>query len=140
VQNPLKRLYSYHVLHRINETLLKEASLLFLGTHDFTSFANKAHQGCAAKNAVRTIFRLDVIPETGGLRLEFEGDGFLYKMVRNITGTLLDVACGKIPFEHIHLVFKRKDRCLAGRIAPACGLFLKKISYNPSSRKKGFDF
>ena len=133
VQNPLKRLYSYHLLHHLDQTLLKEATHSFTGTHDFTSFTNQAHQGCAAKNAVRTIFRLGVIPEEGGVRLEFEGNGFLYKMVRNITGTLIDVACGKIPLEKIPDIFAAKDRCLSGRIAPAHGLFLKKISYSNTS-------
>ena len=129
VQNPLTRLYTYHVLHRTNITLLQEAATLFIGTHDFTSFASKALYGCAAKNPVRTISRLNVITVPGGLRLEFEGNGFLYKMVRNITGTLIDVACGKIPLENIPTIFAKKDRGLSGRIAPASGLFLKKVSY-----------
>lgn len=132
-QNPLKRLYSYHVLHRTNTTLLQEAALLFVGTHDFTSFASKALYGCAAKNPVRTIFRLDVIPEPGGLRLEFEGNGFLYKMVRNITGTLIDVGCGKITLEDIPVIFAKRDRGASGRIAPACGLFLQKVNYTVTS-------
>lgn len=129
VQDPHKRLYSHHVPHPVDESLLKQGALLFVGTHDFTSFANEAHQGCAAKNAIRTIFRLDIVPEEGGLRLEFEGSGFLYKMVRNITGTLLDISCRKLSLEEIPLIFAAKNRCKAGRIAPACGLFLKKIQY-----------
>ncbi len=129
VQNPLTRLYRYHVLHRLNVQLLKEGARLFVGTHDFTSFTNQASQGCAAKNGVRTIFRLDVCQEAGGLRLEFEGNGFLYKMVRNITGTLIDIGCGKISLHEIPDIFAAKNRCFSGRIAPAHGLFLKKVNY-----------
>ena len=98
-ENPFKRLYSYRPLYPVNLGLLKEAAAHFVGTHDFTSFANQSDEGSAAKNAVRTIHRLDVIDEEGGVRLEFEGTGFLYKMVRNIMGTLLEISTGKIPLE-----------------------------------------
>lgn len=133
VQNPLKRLYRYHVQHPINTSLLQDGARLFVGTHDFTSFASHASQGCAAKNGVRTIFRLDVCEEQAGVRLEFEGNGFLYKMVRNITGTLIDIGCGKISLQAIPDIFAAKSRCSAGSIAPAHGLFLKKINYKSIS-------
>ena len=70
-----------------------------------------------------------MILEDGGLRLEFEGDGFLYKMVRNITGTLLDISSGKIPLKAIPDIFAAKDRRLAGKAAPPEGLFLVKVCY-----------
>src|SRR5205814_82447 len=85
--SPFNRHYSVYVTHPIDLHLLKQAAALFIGTHDFSSFANQAHSGSAARGAVRTLKRLDVIEEPGGLRLEFEGNGFLYKMVRNIVGT-----------------------------------------------------
>jgi tRNA pseudouridine38-40 synthase len=129
ILNPFKRLYSYHVLHKVDLPLLKETCKLFIGTHDFTSFANEATEGSAAKNPVRTISRVQVVEEDGGVRLEFEGDGFLYKMVRNIAGTLLDVSYGKIPIEDIPSIFAAKDRRKAGKAAPAHGLFLVKVHY-----------
>src|SRR5260221_6280305 len=76
---PFKRLYCLHVHHKLDLELLDSACKLFLGTHDFTSFANSAHEGAASKNAVRTIFRLDAVPWEYGIRLEFVGNGFLYK-------------------------------------------------------------
>src|SRR5262249_7965022 len=109
--------------------LLKETALLFLGTHDFTSFANEANRGSAAKGAVRTLYRLDIIPEQGGVRLELEGDGFLYKMVRNIVGTLLDVCAGKISKDQIFAILQAKDRKRAGRAAPPHGLYLAEVKY-----------
>jgi tRNA pseudouridine38-40 synthase len=127
--NPFKIHYSYHVPHPVDLALLEETALLFLGTHDFTSFANEARRGSAAKDAVRTLLRLDLVPEAGGLRLEFEGDGFLYKMVRNIVGTLLDVCAGKIRKEEISTILKAKDRRLAGRAAPPHGLYLVEVKY-----------
>lgn len=128
--SPFRRLYTLHVHDKIDVDLLKQAAQCFIGTHDFTSFANEAHKGSAAEDAVRTIHRLDVIFEDEGyLRLEFEGNGFLYKMVRNIVGALLDVARGKIPLDKLPQILLAKDRKLAGQTAPAHGLFLVKVIY-----------
>ena len=113
----------------IDRPLLAKAAQLFVGKHDFTSFTNEAHLGPAAVDAVRTLYRLDVVEEEGGVRLEYEGDGFLYKMVRNITGTLIEVAAGKRPIEDIPALFEAKDRKLAGQAAPAHGLFLMHVNY-----------
>ncbi len=127
--DPFKRLYAYHDYSPLDLEKMKEAAKYFIGTHDFTTFANEASKGSAAKNPVRTITRLDICHEPGGIRLEFEGDGFLYKMVRNITGTLLDVARGKITTSSIPQLFEAKDRSLAPPAAPSRGLFLVKVNY-----------
>ncbi len=127
--DPFKRLYAYHDYSPLDLEKMKEAAKYFIGTHDFTTFANEASKGSAAKNPVRTITRLDICHEPGGIRLEFEGDGFLYKMVRNITGTLLDIARGKIRIESIPQLFEAKDRSLAPPAAPSRGLFLVKVNY-----------
>lgn len=129
VLNPFKRLYSTHILHPVNIELIKQAIPFFIGKHDFTSFTNDANSGSSAKNPVRTITRLDIIFEPGGFRLEFEADSFLYKMVRNITGTLVDISSGKIPLNTLPEIFAAKDRKRAGKSAPAQGLFLVKIRY-----------
>jgi len=129
VHSPFLRHYSYHPYEKINLELLREAAALFVGTHDFTSFANEAHAGSACKDPVRTLSRLDILPEEGGVRLEFEADGFLYKMVRNIVGTLLEVASGKRSIEEIGSIFAAKDRKQAGKAAPPQGLFLVKVHY-----------
>lgn len=129
VMDPFIRLYRWHVRGRIDLEKLKDAAKKFLGTHDFTSFTNEADEGSAAKDPVRTIFRLDLVPEKGGIRLEFEGDGFLYKMVRNIVGTLIEVARGKRSVESIDELFAAKDRRQAGMAAPPQGLFLIQVHY-----------
>lgn len=129
VLDPFKRLYSYHFHQSLDLALLKEAASFFLGKRDFTSFANDSDEGSAGRNPVRTITRLDIVPERGGIRLEFEGDGFLYKMVRNITGTLIDVARGRTPLKTLPDIFMAKDRRRAGQAAPAQGLFLISVNY-----------
>ncbi|WP_213106200.1 tRNA pseudouridine(38-40) synthase TruA [Candidatus Protochlamydia amoebophila] len=129
VMDPFQRLYSWHFQRKIDVNILKKAAILFTGTHDFTSFANEAHRGTAAKNPVRTLYRLDIKPNEGGLRLEFEGDGFLYKMVRNIVGTLMDVASHKRAIEEIDQIFAAKNRRQASLAAPPEGLFLIQVFY-----------
>lgn len=129
VQSPFHRLYRWHIRRYLDVDLMRQAAQRFVGTHDFTSFANEARSGCAAHDAVRALYRLDVVPEDGGVRLEFVGEGFLYKMVRNITGVLVEIACGKRPQEDIENILNAKDRRLAGQAAPSHGLFLVKVTY-----------
>ncbi len=129
VGDPFRRLYAWHVLQKLDLDSLKEASRLFVGTHDFTSFANEPLAGAVARNPVRSIYRLDVIKIDRGVRLEFEGNGFLYKMVRNIVGTLVNVASHRFSVERVAEILALKDRRFAGQAAPAHGLFLVKVNY-----------
>ncbi len=121
--------YRHHVHGQINRDKLKEGIALFLGTHDFTSFANDASKGSAANDPVRTLLKFDIVDQPGGIRLELTGDGFLYKMVRNIVGTLLEVAREKIPVSQITTILEAKDRRVAGPAAPPQGLFLMHVEY-----------
>lgn len=129
VQDPFRRLYNWQITDKLNLDHLKEAASYFLGTHDFTSFANEALHGAAGKNPIRTLKRLEIIVEEEELRFEFEAESFLYKMVRNITGTLIEVAKGKRHPDEISAILKAKDRRRSGKAAPAKGLFLKRIDY-----------
>ncbi len=133
ITDPFRRHYSYHVRWPIDISLMRQAAKECIGTHDFSSFSHEAHKGAAAKNPVRTLHRLDISESNGLLCLEFEGEGFLYKMVRNIVGTLLDVGSGKISVESMKAIFAAKDRSKAGQTAPAHGLFLMQVHY-PSLR------
>jgi tRNA pseudouridine38-40 synthase len=133
IQSPFNRYYTFQVHAKIDLDKLKEAAQCFIGTHDFTSFANEAHTGSASKDPIRTLNRLDIVPESGGIRLEFEADGFLYKMVRNIVGTLLEVASGKLAKEEIERILAAKDRRAAGAAVSPQGLFLVQVNYPSSS-------
>jgi tRNA pseudouridine38-40 synthase len=126
---PFDRLYRTHVTYTLDFDLMRQASCHFLGTHDFTAFANQATEGTAAHDPVRTITRVDLVEEAGGVRFEFEGDGFLYKMVRTMMGTLIEVGRGKRPVDDIPRVLASKDRRLAGIAAPPQGLFLVRVDY-----------
>ena len=130
--DPFTRLYRYQIYSPIDLDRLKAAAQFFLGTHDFVSFANQKETGSASRDSIRTITRLECIEQKGGVRLEFEGNGFLYKMVRNITGTLLDVANGKLVAADIPSILEARDRRKAGHSAPPQGLFLMHVCYEKS--------
>lgn len=126
---PFDKKYVSHIRKPLDIALLKEATAYFIGTHDFSAFANAQHEGAAKKNPVRTIYSIQVIPTEHGVRLEFHGNGFLYKMVRNIVGILLDVATKKRPLHEIGTILASKDRKKAPKAAEAKGLFLASVYY-----------
>jgi len=97
-----------------------------VGTHDFRSFQASNKKG---KEAVRTIRRLEVSREGDLVYIDIEADGFLYNMVRNIAGTLIEVGRHKFPKRSVKRILKAKDRRSAGPTAPAHGLCLVKVKY-----------
>lgn len=126
VQDPFRFLYSTPIRTPLDLNLIQAALPAFLGRHDFSAFASA---GCGSKNPIKTLFRLEMLPEPEGVRLEFEGDGFLYKMVRNIVGTLLEIGQNKLSVAAIPEILESKDRRRAGPTAPPKGLFLYKVDY-----------
>ena len=132
---PFRRFFVWHIPNDFDIEKLNFATQHFLGTHDFTSFTNEAHKGVAAKDPIRTLYRIDINKEGGEVTVEFEGDGFLYKMVRNIVGTLVNCAIGKKDPNEIPAIFHAKDRKKGCMSAPPQGLFLVKVNY-PSINSK----
>jgi tRNA pseudouridine38-40 synthase len=128
-ENPFKRLYSWHLYHKIDIDALKEAAEALVGTFDFTSFSNQSDRGSAGINPVRTIFNIDVVEEDEGICLAYSANGYLYKMVRNITGTLVEVGSGKRSPPDMQKLLNAKDRRLAAAAAPPRGLFLMHVDY-----------
>lgn len=137
------KVYSYTILNRktrpaymknyaafcpyeLDFKLMERASRFFLGTHDFEAFRSK---GGSVKTTVRTIKSIDLKKDDEWIRMLIDGDAFLYNMVRIITGTLIDVGRGRIPWDSIPEIIQSKDRNRAGKTAPACGLCLEKIYY-----------
>lgn len=134
VPNPFLAPYTLQLKGWMDLSLIREALTFFIGTHDFTSFANEAHRGSAQKDPIRTLKRLELVEcGDGRWRLEFEGNGFLYKMVRNITGLLLEIGQGKRKAECIPALFAARNRCSAAMAAPAHGLSLIEVIYPQDS-------
>ena len=106
---------------------MQKAAKYFEGEHDFKGF--KA-SGTSSKSSVRTIYNAEVkeMPNNR-IYIELTGNGFLYNMVRIISGTLVDVGLGKINPEDILKIIESKDRNLAGKTLPPYGLYLVEVKY-----------
>jgi len=123
--------HCWHVPAELDVQAMNEATGLLVGKKDFKSFAAAADH---REDSVRTIFRCDVAdrPADDGhwVYVDAEGDGFLYNMVRNIVGTLVEVGVGRWKPEKIPEILEAKDRRAAGPIAPPNGLCLMWIKYD----------
>lgn len=116
----------YHFPIKLDVKKMKEAAKYFEGEHDFKGF--KA-SGTSSKSSVRTIYKADVKQDGDRIYIELTGNGFLYNMVRIISGTLLNVGLGKIDVNDIPEIIDSKDRKRAGKTLPAHGLCLVKVEY-----------
>ncbi|MGE7545279.1 tRNA pseudouridine(38-40) synthase TruA [Sporosarcina newyorkensis] len=127
VQSPFERNFAVH-LGRWNPNVerMQEGAQHLIGTHDFTSFCSAK---TATTNKVRTIRKLSLERQGDHLVLEVEGDGFLYNMVRTIAGVLLAVGIGWDEPEDVRKIRDAKDRKMAGKTAPAHGLYLMEVTY-----------
>lgn len=126
VMSPLHRLYYYHEPRKLDIESMKRGAAILVGTQDFKCFQS---QGATVKDTVRTIYRAELIYEPPLLFIELRGDGFLYNMVRIITGTLLKIGIGKTPWFEMEEIIKSKDRSMAGPTAPPQGLYLQEVEY-----------
>ena len=112
---------------KLDVAKMQEAAKYFEGEHDFKAFKSS---GTSAKNSVRTIYNASVKQKGEKIIIELTGNGFLYNMVRIISGTLLDVGLQKIKPEEIKNIIEEKDRQKAGKTLPAHGLYLVEVKYN----------
>lgn len=116
----------YHMPIKLNVEAMQKGIKYFEGEHDFKGF--KA-SGTSSKSSVRTIYNAKVIQEGERIIIELEGNGFLYNMVRIISGTMVDVGLGKIKPEEIPEIIKSKERSRAGKTLPPQGLYLVEVYY-----------
>ena len=123
-----RRNYAYQITDPLDEAAMQEAALYIMGTHDFACF--QASGGNERETTVRTIYSLTVKRQGNDVVLEVTGDGFLYNMVRIITGTLVEVGLGKRKPEELAAVIESCDRRNAGHTAPAEGLYLVEVFYD----------
>ena len=128
--NPLLRNRAWHVPRKLDFSKMRAAAKLFVGKHDFKSFA--ATHSYEMDSTVRTLTRCSLKRSGQNLTVIIEGDGFLYKMCRGIVGTLVQVGYGKFPPGEIKTMLAKTDRRAAGMSAPAHGLVLWKVFYSKS--------
>mgnify|MGYP001598714194 FL=1 len=125
--NPLLQGRAWHVPRKLDFAAMRQAAKLFVGEHDFKSFA--ATHNYEMESTVRTLARCDLKKSGANLTVIIEGDGFLYKMCRGIVGTLVQVGFGKYTPADVKAMFAKTNRTAAGMSAPAHGLVLWKVFY-----------
>lgn len=117
----------YHVWNDLDIDLMRSGAAHWIGQHDFTSFASAGND---RQHNVRTIHRIEIFRVGEEVRIDIEGDGFLYKQVRNMVGTLCEFGRGHWPPEKAVQILAARDRTQAGPTAPARGLCLQWVKYD----------
>lgn len=123
---PVRRLYTLFSYHTFDVEAMQKAAVYLVGEHDFKSFCQT---GAQVESTVRTLYSLTVEEQGPELVITVCGNGFLYNMVRIITGTLMEVGMGKRRPEDMEQILAAKERTAAGPTAPAQGLTLMKYEY-----------
>jgi tRNA pseudouridine38-40 synthase len=118
---------AWHVARSINLKILSKAAKAFVGTHDFAGFA--ANRGKSERSTIRTIYSVRVRRFGSCVAIDFDGNGFLYKMVRLIVGSLIRCATGKMQIQDMVEQLNSRQPGHARLAAPAEGLFLVRVRY-----------
>jgi tRNA pseudouridine38-40 synthase len=130
LSSPFARRYAWHRPGALDVAAMHRAAQSLVGTHDFAAFQSA---GSPRESTVRTISELSVQGRAGEwgeeMIIEVEGDGFLYKMVRTIVGTLVEIGRGRRPESWVKNVLASRDRAAAGQTAPPQGLFLLEVKF-----------
>ena len=127
VRDPFLLERACHFPYALDFSRVQAAARAFEGTHDFAAVQR---QGSPVKTTVRTIYWCEAAQADGIIRVRVCGNGFLYNMVRAITGTLLYAGLGKIEPADITAILESRDRALAGPTLPAAGLALTGLWYD----------
>lgn len=125
--DPFLRRYAAKCFYLLDIKRMRQAAKYLVGRHDFRSFQAA---GGVERNAVRTIKHITIEKDGDMIYIDIEANGFLYNMVRNIAGTLVEVGRGKFSVESVEEILRKKDRRCSGPTMPAKGLRLVRVSYN----------
>lgn len=133
-RDPFKRLYSAHYTFPVNLESMRQAAKDIEGTHDFSVFCAT---GSSVEDKTRTVreVRIEQVSETDILFV-FRGDGFLYKMVRMLVGTLLKIGKGGLPENAIQKALEDNDKKMTGPTAQPEGLFLMEVKYDGDKKNR----
>lgn len=126
VPDVFARKYQYRVEEPLDIPAMERAAGYLTGKHDFRSFCGNRR---FKKSTVREVFHIGVEVCGSDLTLIYRGDGFLYNMVRILTGTLLEVGLGQRTPESMVDILEARERTAAGKTAPAQGLVLQEVYY-----------
>ncbi len=124
-RSAIGRNYLLHYSMYLDVEKMRKASKVLMGKHDFSAFKSKSE----VLSSVRTIMKLEIRKKGNLLVFTIEADGFLYKMVRSIVGTLIEVGRGKMTVTEFKKIVKSGARAKAGNTVTASGLCLLKVKY-----------
>jgi tRNA pseudouridine38-40 synthase len=124
---PFEDRRAWHIARPLDLNVLKRAAKHFAGTHDFAGFA--ANRGKTEESTIRTIYSVRVRQKCPCVTIEFDGNGFLYKMVRLMVGSLVQCALGKMHVDDVVARFDSGKTITPRFAAPAEGLFLVRVRY-----------
>jgi len=123
-----RRNYCYQITRPLDLDAMRAAAKLIEGEHDFAAFMSMG--STPQESTVRTVYAIEIKKDGSDLTLAVSGNGFLYNMVRIITGTLVEVGLGKRSLETVAQAISEKDRSKAGHVAPPQGLYLDEVFYD----------
>lgn len=127
VADPFERNYAWEIKGVLDVEAMQIAANYLLGQHDFTSFRN---MGSVLRSPVRTITKARWQRKSKKeLIFTITGDGFLYRMVRNIVGCLVKVGKGELTPQEFQAILQARERKRAGMSAPPQGLYLYQVKY-----------
>lgn len=126
IPNVFQRKYCYQVSEQLDIEAMKKGAGYLLGTHDFRSFCSRKKM---KKSTVRMIESVSIEKTGDEIVLTYKGNGFLYNMVRILTGTLIEIGRGERSPEDIPSIIESQNRERAGFTAPPQGLFLERVDY-----------
>lgn len=124
--NPLNKRYTWHITYPLCQDAMVKACGHFIGRHDFSAFCAA---GSSAITFERTVYACSIERKGMLWELAIQGEGFLYNMVRIITGTVIDVGRGRLRAEDLPDIIISRNRALAGPTAPALGLCLENVKF-----------
>ncbi len=125
-KNIFERNYFYHIKTPLDIAAMNKAKVYFIGTRDFKNFTAMKSKN---KSTVKTIEFIDIEKSGEKVTVTIKGEGFLHKMVRIITGTLIEVGLHERSIDEVKAMFEKPSRATSGFTAPAHALFLKKVYY-----------
>lgn len=129
IQLPFHRQTSWHFPYPLDKEAMHLASQHLCGTHDFSAFCNERKRW--DRDPVCHLEAIDILPLPGErLLIRMTADHFLFRMARNIAGTLARVGCGKLQEGEIPSILASRDRTQSGMTAPAHGLTLNRVFYS----------
>lgn len=125
VRNPLMVRYALHVLQELDADAMRQALACTMGTHDFAAFG----QPTVGESTIRSIYRAEVAVDGSAIAIELQANGFLYRMVRRIVGTLIPIGRGEQTPQDFGDILKSADPNRGGPAVAPNGLCLTQVSY-----------